>query len=142
MSLRAILTAVAEGVTHDARGQITLVAAEPSVWQPSELPGPLNLFFVVILEDDEPEAPTLVPGQTASYSMRVIGPNDTVLAFWEQNVVTPASADPGLPSRVSAVMPVTIVAQHEGLHTVALVTRYLGGEYQWLRTFRVRLSPS
>jgi hypothetical protein len=80
MSLVVDLAVLAEGAATDARGSLTLVAANPHILVADELPVQFSPVFLVTVQDDaEDDAAILAPGRPINAKIEVIGPDDEAL---------------------------------------------------------------
>ena len=114
MSLEVDFAALTEGVAADARGSLTLVAANPHVLVADQLPAQFSPILVVIVDDDDIENPAIVPGQTVTARIEAIGPDGVVLfvAQLRQPILPPST--PLLGARVQIVAQIPFTASKTG----------------------------
>jgi hypothetical protein len=142
MSLAINLAVLAEGAAQDARGNITLVAANPGLFIADELPAQFSPVFLVVVEETpgaNEDAQIIKPGRTLSARVEVRSPDEQILFYAQlrQVILPPPNTLVPLRLQVLAQLPFTasktgehkaiahiqVIAEHEQLHGEVTATR-------------------
>jgi hypothetical protein len=119
MSLEVSLATLAEGVTSDARGSLTLVAVNPYALIADQLPAQFGPVFVATIEDSDAEQPVIVPGINMSARVEATGPDDVVLFVTQMRQTVVPPPHPTMRPRVQIIAQVPFTASKKGTYTVS-----------------------
>lgn len=115
MSLTVDLAILAEGATNDARGSLTLVGVNPTVFVAEELPAQFVPVFVVnVIDGNEAKPESLTPGAKVSARIEVQGPDGEVLFVAPLRQVVSPQPSPDVPPRMQVLAQVPFTASKPG----------------------------
>lgn len=141
MSLEVDLAVLAEGAAADARGNLTLVAANPHLLLADELPVQFAPVFLVVV--NEPEEELLTPGRLINAKIEVSGPDgETLFVSQLRQAVTPPPA-PAVTPRLNLISQIPFTASKIGTYKFTAHIEAIGsgnqavGEITATRTVRV-----
>jgi hypothetical protein len=145
VSLAIDLAVLAEGVATDARGNLTLVAANTNLLVADELPVQFSPIFVVaVVDDDESQdPPVLTTGAIVSAKVEAMGPDSEVLFVAQLRQVVQPPPYPSLNPRMQLVAQVPFTASKIGVYKVSAVITISDGihpEAQVTATRKVRIT--
>jgi hypothetical protein len=144
MSLAINLATLAEAAATDARGNITLVAANPAALIADELPAQFSPVLLVVVEEaaaagTDENVQTIKPGRTLSAKVEVRSPDDEIVFFAQLRQVILPPLVPSLPLRLQviaqvpftaskigdyrAIAHIQVIGEHEQLHGEITATR-------------------
>jgi hypothetical protein len=115
MSLVVNLAVLAEGAATDARGLITLIAANPQSLVSDQLPAQFAPVFLVVIEEANADAPRIIElGQPVSFRVQITGPDGNVVFFSQFQQQVPPPQHPSLPPRLQLLVQVPFSAPKGG----------------------------
>jgi hypothetical protein len=142
MSLAINLAVMAEAAATDARGNITLVAANPAILIVDELPAQLGPVLLVVVEETSPaneDVQIIKPGRNLSARVEVRSPDEQILFFAQLRQVILPAPNKVLPLRLQilaqlpftasktgehkAIAHIQVTSEHEQLHGEITATR-------------------
>ncbi len=126
MSLVVNLAVLAEGAATDARGNLTLVAVNPQILIPDELPAQFSPIFVVVVQDDESEPSVIVAGRTVTARVEATGPDDAVVFFAQLRQAVLPTPHPTMYGRVQVIAQIPFTAGKAGNYTVSARVAIVG----------------
>jgi hypothetical protein len=120
MSLSASLAVLAEGAAPDARGNMSLIAANPPALIADQLPAQFTPIFYVIAEDEDPDVPTIIiAGRTIEARVEAKGPDGEVVFFAQFRQPVIRQMHPVLPPRVQLLAQIPFTAAKTGSYQVS-----------------------
>jgi hypothetical protein len=117
MSLAINLAVLAEAAATDARGNITLVAANPGLLIADELPAQFGPVFLVVVEETpwaNEEAQIIKPGRTLSARVEVRSPDEQIVFYAQLRQVILPLPNTLLPLRLQVLAQVPFTAAKTG----------------------------
>jgi len=117
MSLAINLAVLAEAAATDARGNITLVAANPGLLIADELPAQFAPVFLVVVEETpwaNEEAQIIKPGRTLSARVEVRDPGGQIIFYAQLRQVILPAPNTLLPMRLQVLAQVPFTASKTG----------------------------
>jgi hypothetical protein len=150
VSLVVDLAVLAEGAATDARGNVTLVAANPSMLIAEELPAQFSPVFLAVVNEGEDGYPPsiLTPGRVIAVRIEVTSPEDEVLFVGQLRQAVAPPPYPDMQPILSVIAQVPFAASKVGRYTVSAQIRALGegehvlDEVTARRTVRISDRPS
>ena len=126
MSLEVSLATLAEGVTADARGSLTLVAVNPHALIADQLPAQFSPVLVATIEDSDVEHAVIVPGLEMVARVEATGPDDVTLFIAQMRQVIAPPPHPTLQPRVQIIAQVPFAASKTGLYKISAHVAFVG----------------
>ncbi|HMH91057.1 MAG TPA: hypothetical protein VK586_08235 [Streptosporangiaceae bacterium] len=111
---------MAEGITQDARGALTVVGLSQSVVSAAALPVMLKRAVVVLLAGSDDE---IDPGQPLHFATRVIAPSGEAICAHDGVVPMAPSKFPGLPARINIASESFFAVKEYGRHSITVTVR-------------------
>lgn len=120
MSLEIDLAVLAEGATADARGSMTLVAANINVFVAEELPTQFAPVFMVVVKDEDGAADKVLnPGAIVDIRVEVQAPDGQTLFVSQMRQMMQPPPYPDLFPRLQLVAQVPFTASKVGPHRIS-----------------------
>ncbi len=141
MSLVVNLAVLAEGAAPDARGNITLIAANPQALLVDQFPSQVNPTFFVVVEEDEEGGndPVIVAGRKISLRVEVVGPDHDVVFFSQVEQPVLPLRYPSLHPRIQMLAQIPFSATKAGDYVISArigVSRADGGQDEVVEAIR------
>ena len=135
MSLVVDLAVLAEGAATDARGNLTLVAANPHMLMADELPAQFSpVFLAVIDEAEDTDAPNILAvGRVINAKIEVVGPDDEALFVGQIRQAVMPPAYPSLRPVLQVIAQIPFTASKIGTYRVSAHIE-VGGEAEQAST--------
>ncbi len=137
MTLKTLLCAIAEGGAADARGNLTAIGIEPGKWIVSK--GSQLTPTIVIVAEDDLDAPLLFRGEPLSFTVSATGPDGDTLFFAQQTASVQEKVDPALPHRINLIAQVPLTPSATGVHAITAAVRAREEVTEWNRNLLIEV---